>query len=62
MVFVSLVVLLWNLSLRRAFAKRQISEYDFAVDTARREAEDLLKSGRNFVTQAARHLKQTRKT
>ena len=45
--------------LNRAFEKRQISDYEYTFVISQREAEDLLKSGKEFVNNIVEHLKKT---
>ena len=44
--------------LNKAFEKRQIGDYEYTFVIAKREAEEILESGREFVETITRHLKE----
>ena len=44
--------------LNKAFEKRQIGDYEYTFVIAKREAEEILESGRKLVETIARHLKE----
>jgi len=47
--------------LNKAFEKRQISDYEYTFVILRKEAEELFKSGANFVEKITQYLKEERK-
>jgi len=46
--------------LNRAFAKRQIGDYDYTFAVSKDEAEQMLENGKQFVEQIVLHLKKTK--
>jgi len=46
--------------LNRAFEKRQLGDYEYTFVISRKEAEELLESGKKFVNEIVQHLKKKR--
>ena len=44
--------------LNRAFEKRQLGDYEYTFVISRKEAEELLESGKKFVNEIVQHLKK----
>ena len=44
--------------LNRAFEKRQLGDYEYTFVISKREAEEMLKSGKKFVNEIVQHLKE----
>ena len=44
--------------LNRAFEKRQLGDYEYTFVISKREAEELLESGKKFVNEIVQHLKE----
>ena len=46
--------------LNRAFEKRQLGDYEYTFVISKKEAEELLESGKKFVNEIVQHLKKKR--
>ena len=46
--------------LNRAFEKRQLGDYEYTFVISKREAEEMLESGKKFVDEIVQHLKEKR--
>jgi len=48
---------MWR-ELNRAFEKRQLGDYEYTFVISKKEAEELLESGKKFVNEIVQHLKK----